>query len=147
VVNQLFSYEPYFVILDLQYLESSEMWCWRRMEKISSTYRVTDKVLNRVNENRNFLHTIKPRKFNRIGPILRRNCLLKHVIEGRRKRRIQVKGRRKNLVDGLKETRRWWKAKQEALIRILRTASFGRCYEPVVRHTTILLLLLLLLLW
>jgi hypothetical protein len=37
-------------------------------------------------------------------------------------------------VDDLKETR-WWKVKQEALVRNLRTARFGRCYELVVRHT------------
>jgi len=70
-----------------------------------------DKVLNRVNENRNILQTIKPRKSNRIGHILRRNCLLKHVIEVRRKGRIEVTGRRerrrKKLLDDLKETRRW----------------------------------------
>ena len=100
---------------------------------------MTDKVLNRVNENRNFLHTIKPRKANRIGHTLRRNCVLKHANEGRRKGSTEVTGRRerrsKKLVDDLKGTRRWWKVKQEALVRTLWTASFGRCYESVVRHT------------
>jgi len=80
---------------------------------------VIDKVLNTVNEKRNFLHTTKPRKANRIGHILRRNCILKHVKEGRRKGRIEMTGRRerrrKKLVDDLKEMRRWWKVKQEAL--------------------------------
>jgi len=32
---------------------------------------------------RNILHTIKRRKANLIGYILRRNCLLTHVIEGK----------------------------------------------------------------
>jgi hypothetical protein len=32
---------------------------------------------------RNILHTIKRRKANRISHILRRNCLLKHTIEGK----------------------------------------------------------------
>jgi hypothetical protein len=64
------------------------------MEKISSTYRVTDKVLDGIDENRNILHTIKPRMVNWIGHILRRNCLLKHATEGRRKERIEVTGRR-----------------------------------------------------
>jgi len=36
----------------------------------------------RVNEDRTFLHTIKLRKANWIGRILRGYCLIKHVIEG-----------------------------------------------------------------
>jgi hypothetical protein len=35
-----------------------------------------------VKEERNIVHTIKRRKANWIGHILRRNCLLKHVTEG-----------------------------------------------------------------
>jgi hypothetical protein len=67
--------------MDQKYLESFEMWCWRRMEKISWTGRVrNEEVLHRVKEERNILHTIKRRKANSIGHILRRNCLLKHVI-------------------------------------------------------------------
>jgi hypothetical protein len=34
-------------------------------------------------ESRNILHGIKRRKANEIGHILRRNCILKHAIEGR----------------------------------------------------------------
>ena len=42
---------------DQKYLESSEMWCWRRMEKISWTDHVrNEEVLLRVNEQRNILH-------------------------------------------------------------------------------------------
>jgi hypothetical protein len=59
------------------------MWCWRRMEKISWTDRVrNEEVLHRVKEERNIVHTIKGRKASWIGHILRRNCLLKHIIEG-----------------------------------------------------------------
>jgi hypothetical protein len=55
------------------------------MEKFSWTDRVTnEEVLHRVNEERNILHTIKRRKANWISHILRRNCLLKHVIEGKK---------------------------------------------------------------
>ena len=71
-----------------------------------------DKVLNRVNENRNILQTIKPRKSNRIGHILRRNCSLNHVIKGNVKGRIEVAGRRggkcKQLLNDLKETGGHW---------------------------------------
>jgi len=37
---------------------------------------------------RSILHTIKERKANWIGHILGRNCLLKHVNEGKIERRI-----------------------------------------------------------
>ena len=59
------------------YMESFEMWCWRRMEKISWTDRVrNEEVLLRANEQRNILHEIRKRKANWIGHILRRNSLL-----------------------------------------------------------------------
>jgi hypothetical protein len=55
------------------------------MEKISCTDRVTnEEVIRRVKEERNVLHTIKRRKADWIGHILRRNCLLKHIIEGKK---------------------------------------------------------------
>jgi hypothetical protein len=45
--------------VDQKYLESFEMWCWRRME-ISWTDRVrNEEVLHRVKEERNIVHTIK----------------------------------------------------------------------------------------
>jgi hypothetical protein len=65
-------------------VDSFDMWCWRRMEKISWTDRVrNEEVLHRGKKERNIPHTIKRRKANWIGHILRRNCLLKHVIEGK----------------------------------------------------------------
>jgi len=64
-----------------KYLESFEMWCCRKMEKISWTDHVrNEEVLLRVNEQRDILHEI--RKVNWIGRILRRNCFLKQVIKG-----------------------------------------------------------------
>ncbi|GFG40635.1 hypothetical protein Cfor_06672 [Coptotermes formosanus] len=48
--------------VDQKYLESFEMWCWRRIEKISWTDHVrNEEVLDTVKE-RNILHTIKRRK-------------------------------------------------------------------------------------
>jgi hypothetical protein len=68
--------------VDQKHLESFEMWCWRRMEKISWTDHVrNEEVLLRVSKQRNILHEIRKRKANWIGHILRRNCLLKEVIE------------------------------------------------------------------
>ena len=52
------------------------------MEKISWTDHVRkEELLLRVNEQRNNLHKIIKWKANWIGHILRRNCLLKQVIE------------------------------------------------------------------
>ena len=42
-----------------------------------------EEVLLRVNEQRNIIHEIRKRKANWIGRISRRNCHLKHVIEGK----------------------------------------------------------------
>ena len=54
------------------------------MEKISWTEHVrNEEVLLRVNEQRNILHEISKRKSSLIGHILRRNCLLQRVIEGK----------------------------------------------------------------
>ena len=53
-----------------------------------------EEVLLRVNEQRNILHEIRKRKANWIGYILRRNCLLNQVIEGKIKGQIEVTRRR-----------------------------------------------------
>jgi hypothetical protein len=43
-----------------KYLRSFEIWCWRRMDKISWTDSVIKKeVVHRVHEERNIVHTIK----------------------------------------------------------------------------------------
>jgi hypothetical protein len=45
---------------DQKYLEAFEMWCWRRMEKISLTDLVrNEEVLHRGKEERNVLHAIE----------------------------------------------------------------------------------------
>ena len=65
------------------------------MEKISWTDHVrNEEVLLRVKEQRNILQEISKRKANWIGQILRRNCLLQRVIEGKIKGRIEVTERR-----------------------------------------------------
>jgi hypothetical protein len=74
-----------------KHLECSEMWCWRRMEKISWTDHVSNEdVLLRVKKQRNILHEIRKRKANWIDKILSRNCLLQRVIEGKIKGGIEV---------------------------------------------------------
>jgi len=93
---------------DQKYLESFEMWCWRRMEKIGWTDHVSnEEVLFWVNEQRDILHEIRKQKANWIGHILRRNCLLKQVIEGKIKGEMEETSRReirrKKLLDDPKE--------------------------------------------
>ena len=70
---------------------------------------------------------------------MRRNCLLKHVIEEKLEGRIEVtvrRGRsRKQLLGNLKENRGYWKLKEEALDRTLRTNRLGRGNVTVVRKT------------
>ena len=80
------------------------------MEKISCTDHVrNEEALLRVNEQKNILHEIRKRKANWIGHILRTNCLLQQVIEGKIKGQIEVRRRRgrsrKKLLDALKDRR------------------------------------------
>ena len=69
--------------VDQKHLESFEMWCWRRMEISWTNHVRNEEVLLRVKEQRNILHEISKPKANWIGHILRRNCLLHRVIEGK----------------------------------------------------------------
>jgi len=126
---------------DQIYLESFEMWCWRRMEKISWTDHVrNEEVLLRVNEHRNILHEIRKQKANWIGHILRRNCLLKQVIKGKVKEEMEVtrrQGRRcKKLLDDLKDRRGYAHLKEEALDCTMWRNRFGGGFGPVVRQNT-----------
>ena len=129
------------IIAEQKYLESFEMWCWRRMEKISWTDHVrNEEVLLTVNEQRNFLHEIRKRKANWIGHILRRNCLLKQVIEGKIKGEMELERRRirrhKKLLDELKDRRGYSHLNEEALDRTMWRHRFGGGFGPVVRQNT-----------
>jgi hypothetical protein len=95
-----------------------------------------EEVLHRVKEERNIVHTIKRRKANWIGHILRRNCLLNHVIEGRIEGTGRRGRRRKQLLDELKETTGYWTLKQEELDSTLWRPRFRKVYGPVARQTT-----------
>ena len=108
------------------------------MEKISWTDRVrNEEVLQKIKDERNIVQTIKIKKANWIGQILHRNCLIKHVIRGEIDVRIEVtvrRGRkRKQLLDDLKEKRRYCELKDEALDRTPWRTRIGRGYRPVAR--------------
>jgi len=111
------------------------------MEKISWIDHVrNEEVLLRVKEQRNILHEIRKRKANWIGHILRKNCLLQRVIEGKIKGGIEVTGsrgrKRRKLLGDLKERRGYSQLKEEALGRTMWRGQFGRGFGPVVRQTT-----------
>jgi hypothetical protein len=106
------------------------------MEKISWTDHVSnEEVLFRVKEQRNILHEISKLKDSWIGHILRRNCLLRQVIEEKIKGGIEVTGRRgrsRKLLDDLKGRRGYSYLKEEALDRTVWRAGFGRGFGAVV---------------
>jgi hypothetical protein len=63
------------------------------------------------------------------------SCLLKQIVE-RLIEGMEQRGRRnKQLLDELKETKGYWKLKEEALDRTLWRTHFGRSCGPVVRQT------------
>jgi len=64
------------------------------MEKISWTDRVRNDVLHIAKESKIILRTINRGKVNCIGHILRRNFVLKHVIDGKLERKIEMTRRR-----------------------------------------------------
>ena len=104
------------------------------MEKISWTHHVrNEEVLLRVKEQRNILHEIRKRKANWIGHILRRNCLLQRVIEGKIEGGIEVTGiqgrRRRKLLDDLKERRGYSHLKEEALDRTMFRAALEEALD------------------
>ena len=132
-------------------------WFWKRCVSIKAqcfsvirilfpssfhlnTYVRNEDVLLRVNEQRNILHEIRKRKANWIGYILRRNCLLKQVIEGKIKGEMEVtriRGwRRKKLLDDLKDRTGYSHLKEEALDRTIWRNRFGGGFGPVVRQNT-----------
>jgi len=107
------------------------------MEKISWTDHVrNEEVLLSVIEQRNILHEIRKRKANWIGHILRRNCLLQQVIEGKINGQIEVtrrrERRRKKLLDDLKDRRGYCQLKEESLDRTMWSNRFGRGFGPVI---------------
>jgi len=116
------------------------MCCWRRVEISWTDHVRNEEILLRVKEQRNILHEISKRKANWIGHILRRNCLLKQVIEGKIKGEMEVARRRRRrrcrrLLSDLKDRRGHCHLKEEALDRSMWRDRFGRGFGTVVRQT------------
>ena len=66
---------------------------------------IIEEVLSRVKEELSIVHTMKIRTAKWIGHILRRNCLLEYVIEGKIEGTVGRGRRRKQLVYPNKGTR------------------------------------------
>jgi hypothetical protein len=111
------------------------MWCWRRMEKTIWIERVK-KVLHRMKKDRKFLHTTKWSKAKLFGLFFAYEILLKHFLEGMTERKKGRGKRRKQLLDDLKRTRRYWNLKEAAVNRNLWRTCFGRAYGPVTKQST-----------
>jgi hypothetical protein len=113
-----------------KHLESFEMCYWGSMEISWTDHMRNEEVLLKVKKQRNILHEISKRKANWIAHILRRNCLLQQVIEGKIKGGIKVTGRRgrrrRKLLDDLKERKGYYHAKEEAPDHSIWRARFGR---------------------
>jgi hypothetical protein len=93
----------------------------------------SEEVLLRVKEQANILHEISKWKANWIGHILRRNCLLQQVSEGKIQGGIEVTGRRgrrlSKLLDDLKERRGYSHLKEEALDRTMWRAALEEALD------------------
>jgi hypothetical protein len=86
-------------------------------------------LLLEVKEQRNILHKICKQYANWIDHILRRNCLLRQVIEGNIQGGIEVIGRRerrcRKLLNDLKERSGYSYLNEETLDRTIWRARFG----------------------
>lgn len=73
-------------------LEALEMWCWRKMQRISWTDRRSNEdILRTIDEKRTLIDTIKRRRWQMIGHTLRHrdelhNIIIEGMIEGTRSR-------------------------------------------------------------
>jgi hypothetical protein len=85
--------------------------------------------LLRVKEQMNIQHEISKRNVNWICHILRRNCLLQDVTEGKTKVRIEVTGRRRRkrnkILDDVRVRKGYSHVKKEALDLTMWRARFG----------------------
>ncbi len=67
-----------------KYIEAFEMWCYRRLLRVSWTeHRTNEWILEKLNVEKELLHQMKRRKLSYYGHIIRKkNCLEKDLIQG-----------------------------------------------------------------
>jgi hypothetical protein len=91
------------------------------------------KIVIKSQGGQEFADTVQRTKANWSVHVLHRNCILNHVTEGKAEGSVEVtvrQGRlRTQLLDDLKERRRYWELKEAALDRAVWKTRFGRsCY-------------------
>jgi hypothetical protein len=91
------------------------------LEKARQTESVKNEELQRMERERNILHTVIRSTANCIGNILRGDCLLIHVIEVKMEEMERRGGGRKQLLETIIHK----KLKEEALYRSLWRTCFG----------------------
>jgi hypothetical protein len=88
----------------------------------------------------NIVQTVKERKANWIVHVLGRSCIIRDIIEGKEKGKMEVKGRRerrhKQLLNDLTKKRSYWNLKEEIIGRTVWRTRFGRGCGHVSRQTT-----------
>ena len=93
-------------------------------------------VSHTIKEEINTLHKIRKRKGKWICHVLRRNCILKYIIEETLEGVTEGRGWKcKQLLNDIMETTGYWKSKEEALDRTLWRTLSGRGYGLLVRQT------------
>jgi hypothetical protein len=80
--------------LGQKYLKRFDMWYLEKDGECRVDRCYESEVLHKLEEERNIPHRIKRMKDNWVGPVLPRNCLLKHVTEEKTEEMIEVRGRR-----------------------------------------------------
>ena len=100
---------------DKKRIDALEMWIWRKMENIKWTDKITnEEVLLRVGETHNLRETISMRKKRWMGHVLRREGLMKDVLEGRMEGK-RLRGRKRiMMMDDIKDGRSYSRTKRDA---------------------------------
>jgi len=74
------------------------MYIWRKTQTISWTAHVSkEEVSSLVQEQRSLVHVIKQRQVNWIGHVLRHDCLLKTVVEGKKEGKRHEETKKENV--------------------------------------------------
>ena len=83
-----------------------------------------EQILENIGKKRTLLNNILRRKGNWIAHILRRNCLLHDAIDGDTTEMKGVGRRRTQLLDDLRNRRKYWEIKDETEDRKTRKSQF-----------------------
>lgn len=98
-------------------IEAFEMWCYRRMLRISWVDKITnEEVLNRMKKDKELLYTIKKRKLEYFGHLMRgeKYEVIKVILQGKIQGKRSV-GRRR--ISWLKNLREWFNSSTKSLFR------------------------------